>query len=786
MKRPLVLAAVCFAFGCALSQAAPQSGALGIAAAGVTLAAAALLGNPRRRQTLLLVALFFAAGLLSTGARTALSPRFDFPDPYWKTGETLGRVLEAPVFWPGTDYAQLLVDTQEGVALLRWSDPVEPVFPGQEVRFRGDGTTLLGNVNFALSGPEDYYRVLGVTHAVSLSGNALRVESTPSLSIAYWLGRLRAWQGELFTRACPPDVLPFVFAVWLGQRDRLAPGDSRAYLETGTTHMLSVSGLHVAIVYFSLEFLLSAFIRRERARALLILVAVFAFALLAGARPSTLRAAFVIAMYLSARLVRREPDPPTALAVSALLLLVWNPLLLYDVGALLSFASVASLLCYADPMTQFLRRRLRLPERLAAPLAACLAVQVLTLPMTVSWFHVVSFSSPLANLIAVPLLDLVLWGCVAVVLAGALLPGTAPLFGHALWLPVAGIDWTVSSLARMDVLSQPMPSPTLPALVCYYLAVLLPLMLRRAAPTGDALPTPVSPLLAPRYGITAMALFLAASVLLWRPSPPTAQVDVLDVGHGDAAVVFAPEGGVVLIDGGDRSEYRDYGESVVVPFLLAHGVSRIDAIISTHPDRDHIGGLFTVLRTFPVGRVYLSAKASGKPLESGLITLCRERGIEVERLGAGDQLDTGGARFEVLHPPADGKVEASVNNTSIVARLSWQPPGAPPFSMLFPGDIEASAEEAVATQSPRATVLRVPHHGSFTSSSAPFLEAVQPGLAIVSTRTTARRDAMGPGVEQRFVDRAIPIYRTDTHGGLRITGSPPRLLSARELRGWTE
>lgn len=755
----------------------------GIAVASLMLAISFVVGLRKRRQLLVLAALFLASGLGHASLYTHHATPPTFQEAYWRTDEVEGRVVDAPAFWPGITYAQLWVSTGQGVALVRWSDPTGPVFPGQTVQFRGDATTLLGNFNFGLSAPEDYYRSLGVTHAVSVSGSALQVLDTPTWSLAYWLGRLRAWQGDLISRSAHPDTVPFLFAVWLGQRDRIEQAATQRYTDTGTAHMLSVSGLHVAIIYFSLEFLLAAFVRGPRLRAIIILVAVFAFAIIAGARPSTLRAAIVIAMYLSARLVNREPDAPTALGVSALLLLLWNPFLLRDAGALLSFASVASLLLYAEPLGNWLERRLHLPGRIAGPLAACLAVQVLTLPMSVTWFHVVSLSAPLANLVAVPLLDLVLWGCVGMVLAGGILPGLAELLGHAVWVPVAGIDFTVQWLAQFDNLSPLVTTPTTLALVCYYIAALLPSALLRPPPSGDAImDTPPSRLL-PRATTLVCIFLLVTSALLWRAPRPSAQVDVLDVGHGDAAVVFPPGGGALLIDGGDRSEYRDYGDSVVVPFLLAHGITRLDAIISTHPDRDHIGGLFRVLDAIPVDRVFLSGVPSGRPLEAGLVGRCREQGIPIERLGAGMVVEMGGARFDILHPPRGTWSDSTINNTSIVARLSWPTPDGE-FSMLFPADIEASAEAIVADTACHSHILRVAHHGSATSSSAVFLDAVRPDIAIVSTRTTGRRQAMGPGVVERFEERGIPLWRTDLHGGLRIKGSTSRLLSARKERGW--
>lgn len=687
----------------------------------------------------------------------------------------------APAILSDTDYAQLLVDTDEGLALVRWTAPNAAVLPGDRVSFRGEGTTLLGNVNFGLRGVEDYHRGRGVAYTVSARASGVRVVEEGQFSLARMAGKLRQAQAALLQRASPPDVFPFLMAVWLGQRDRVERMASERYIETGTAHMLAVSGLHVGMVFFVLEFLLALVIRDGRKRALLILMAIGVFTLMTGARASTLRAAFMIALYLSARFVKREPDAATSLSLAAILFLLWDPRLLYDAGALLSFGSVASLLCYSDRIGSALARTFHLPFRWGNFLAPGIAVQVLTLPLVAIFFQVAPLAAPLTNLIAVPLLGVVLMACVMLSMAGAVLPDFAPLFGYLAWLPWQGIEWTVLGAARLEFLSWRVAPPTGFALACYYLAVLLPLAwagpqlaMRELAP-GENAPPRRWPL--PR--LVLVAALMVAALLLWKPVPPHATVDFLDVGHGDAAVVYPPAGGAILIDGGDLTEYRDYGRLVVLPYLMAHGVTQLDAIICTHPDRDHVGGLFAVLEEMPVERLLLSSHASGRPLEAGLIAQCRNLNIPVERLGAGDSVTVGGALFETLHPPKGRYNPATINDSGVVFRLSWTTPGGHNFSALLTGDIESTAEALIAQQDCEAQVLRVPHHGSSTSSTAAFLDAVNPGMGIVSTRQTGRRKALGPGVEERYVERGIALWRTDLHGGLRLSGDPPRLSAAR-------
>lgn len=784
MRRPLALGALFFIAGCALAQWKFEAAVAALALACTGAAAALLLPAVARRQALLIAALFLAAG---AGTTLLHSPALRAPlpehPPYWRAGTTEATVMEAPVITERMDYASLIAETNAGErVLLRWTAPF-PIYPGQRIAFRGEATTLLGTVNFGLHTAEDFYRAHGVRYAVSLKGTALRVLETPRCSPRYWVGLLREWEYRLLARACPPDVVPFLAAVWMGERHELSEEEALAYTRSGTMHMLSVSGLHVALIYFSLEFLLAGLLRRPKLRAALIIAAVVIFALMAGGRVATMRSAFMIAFYLSARFVNREPDSPTSISLCAMLFLLWNPRWITDAGALLSFASVGSLLLYAGPLTRGLTGVLRLPQRAASPIAACLAVQVLTLPLTAACFQMLPLVAPLANLVVLPVLDAVLWLCIAINIAGLAMPSAALLFGHATWPLVRTIETAVQCMASWDSLVWQIPPPAVPALLLYTGAVLLPAIAAgprihvRDLPDGAS---PRVPFLRRRSTIAAATL-LAASLVLWTPPQPRAQVDFLDVGHGDATVIWPPGGGVVLVDGGDRSEYRDVGAQIVAPFLAAHGVTRLDAVVLSHPDRDHIGGLFAVIDRFEVGQVFLSYWMSGRDLEEELLRLCNARGVAVTRLKKGDEFSIGGARFEALHPPAEFQPPV-VNDASLVLRVSWPREAGVPFSLLMPGDIEMPAERVLQHAAPIAAALHVPHHGSSTSSSNALLNAVSPSVAIVSTRTTPRRKAMGPGVEERYSSRDIPLWRTDLHGGLRLDAERFTFQGARPSR----
>lgn len=779
MNRPLAWAVLPFIGGLwvAWTGFLPPISAFLLMGAGSVVAVAGL--RLRRADRISLMLLFAGLGGLLWHFH-AMSPTGDALYTYSLAhpGTTFtieGRIREHDLLLPGADYLRFVIDADDvsangralpihGAVLVRWTNPEQPLFAGGRARVAGTLSHALGPVNFGLSDIEDYWRARDVFSEMQVRGSAVAVTETDTWSLAAWAARFRQRQAELLAHAMPPEVLSFVLAVWLGERSGVTESEYDAYVASGTAHILSVSGVHMAIVFLSSAFLLRIFVRRRRLRTLLTMGAVLEFLLISGARVSTTRSAVMIIVYLIADLFEREPDAPSALGISALLLLAADPRLLFDAGFLLSFLSVASILLYM-PVTE--RLIARAPAVLRSNLAMSFAVQWLPLPLAIRYFNVFPLAAPLANLLVIPTLGIVLWLCMLTSLACWTLPPLALLLGHALLIPVAlirGIAWAVAAIpgAALTITS---PAPV--AIALFWAAALVPFLPARLGGR--------------RVRIAAMAALLVGSWALWGPWRLPAGVDTLDVGQSDASVVCTPGGVTFLIDGGDRTEYTDMGKRVVVPYLYANHIRRLDYVVLTHADRDHIGGLFHVIEAVPVGCLLLGPEPAGHQLEQDLLDLCARRGVPVRRVAQGDRIDLGETQVEVLYPPRGESVGANINERSVVLRFEW-----PGFRGLFAGDIEAAGEARVAGLDCRADVLKVPHHGSDTSSTPAFIRAVAPKHAFVSARSRGKRDVLDLHVLQRYADFGAHVWRTDVHGGLRVrmAGNGFTVQGAREARGY--
>lgn len=685
-----------------------------------------------------------------------------------------GRVRDAGIILPDTAYAALIVDAEHvvhgethlplpGRMLVKWPNPEMPVHPGQIVEATGAASTSLTRMNPGVHCAETELRGHGVHSALTADGpDAVAVMREPGTwTPRYWASRLRRNQALALQKAMPPSAFAFAMAVWLGDRQLI---DQRQFHLAGVGHILAVSGLHVGVFFVTAAWGLSFFLPQSRPRTLLLMALVLLFALTAGARASALRAALMVVIYLSADLAGRERDVPTALSVSALLFLLLRPTLVNTAGFTLSFLGVASLLVFAEPLA---RRMAFLPRPVRNGLSTSIGVQVLPLPLAMHYFHTLPFLSPLVNLAAVPLLAVALWLCLLATLTSTVSVSLAAVFGYALW-PVASLLQGCVEAAAASGGYLRAASPT-PAALALYWAGALCLAWALTRPRWR------------RHAWTLAVVCAAGAALTWTAWWPPCETVFLDVGQGDATFVRMPNGFTLLIDGGDNRFERDAGRRYVEPFLRSRQVTRLDCVAATHADSDHMGGLLHIVEVFDVGRVLLGPLPSSSRLEAGLLARCAARGIPVRRVAQGYREEHGGSAFEVLHPPADWPADSSHNNASLVIAVEMHG-----LRLLLPADIETTAENALAPAALRSQVVKVPHHGSATSSSRAFVEAASASEAVVSTGGGYARDALDPAVVARWAASGARVWRTDWHGGVVLRPNPEYLSinSARRPGRW--
>ena len=533
-------------------------------------------------------------------------------------------------------------------------------------------------------------------------------------------------------------------ALVLGDASGLPLEWKRGLRSTGVYHLLSVSGVHVALVAGAIWFL-AGWLPRSL-RLLLTLSSLGLYLLLVGPLPALLRAAVMGLLAVLALLAERPPAAANALGWSVLLLVAHQPDLVLNPAFQLTASATAGLLVAAPPLAERWRRHLR---GLAPAVAASVGAQLFTLPWALPRFATLTPLAPLLNLPAVPWTGLVLgasllWTALALVspdLAAGLLP--------VLDLLAAPFSWP--SRTRPEVwFAVPLSiSPAAAWLLAAGLALILFLPRRRALA---------------RLGVAAACLGVCAAGGAGRHG---VEVVMLDVGQGDA-ILLRDGDRTVLVDGGGW-ERGDLGGRVLLPALLAEGVRSIDALVMSHPDRDHCNGLVDISAYLPVRELWMSPGWDPLGCAGRLAAL---PGVRLRVLWAGETAAAGRWRFTALHPEADDRYGVNERSLVLLAEALGR-------RVLLTGDIEGWAERRLLSRGEaglEVDILKVAHHGSRTSSSDAFLEAARPRLALVSAGVNNSYHHPAPEIVARLREHGARVLQTDRHGMIRIAIGEDRRL----------
>ncbi len=593
---------------------------------------------------------------------------------------------------------------------------------------------------------------------------------------------VRRTVGGFFDEQLSAKSAAILRALIIGDKSRLDPGLRDSFTRVGVAHVLAISGLHIGLVatlaYGAWWWLLarSQYVLLmwsvPKLAALFTLPVVLLYAGLAGGSVSTLRAVIMVAVFLTALLLDQKEEVFRSLALAALSVsLIW-PGAVFDVSFQLSFVAVLAIFLGLHRFRAWWdnrdetravhlspwRRRLRRWAILYGLVS--LSATVGTLPLVATYFHTVPLVGFAANLLVVPFL-----GSAAVVLG---LVATALVFLHmgaatlVVWCAGAVVSlgvWMVEAIAVLPFAAVHFVTPTLFELILFYTLCVSLLFFSHFQP----------PWLRRVFFSCLFSLVLCDS-LYWitqRYFHTELRVSFLDVGQGDAAVVEFPGSHVMVIDGGGfLSQTFDSGRAIVAPFLWQKKIGQVDTLVLSHPNLDHYGGLEFLAEHLGVTSFWFNAdKRSKSQRFKRLMTTLERNGVEIRPLCSGSQdQKINSVRIQILHPPCS-QTGLDTNDASLVLRLSHGE-----VDILFSGDVETAGERILLSTSAQlaSEILKVPHHGSRSSSTLPFLEAVSPQVAIASLGHHNRFRFPAPKVVDRYERQGVALLRTDQAGTITV------------------
>lgn len=577
---------------------------------------------------------------------------------------------------------------------------------------------------------------------------------------------------------------PLVEALLLARTETLPRDVRQRFADSGMVHLLAISGSHVVLILGVLLVLGQALRLPPRTARVAALVGVVAYVAFLGSPPPAARAAVQLLLFSAGRALQRPTDARGVLAASGLGLVAWQPNVVLDVGAQLSFAGVAGIVAFAPSIERALQRT---PPWFARPLAAGTAASITTLPIAGLHFGTLAPIGIAAGLPGIPATGLAVPASALPLVLSYVSQSLAEFF-----VPAAVV--TLHTLDRIALIAAQVPGGHSFTTTTGVYALLLGggagiVAFRvvggwfpEAEPSGRGSlnRSMEGSRTAARIRQRAPALLLpgisaacaAVVIVVSRPSVeralsgPMIELHMIDVGQGDAIAIRSPRGRWALIDAGPRGRSYDAGVARVLPYLARQQAKALSLLVVTHADADHIGGAAATLRALPVHALLEPVQPDPRAMYLQTLEAARTRGTRLVAARAGTRILMDGLEMDVLHPADRLAPPERANDNSAVIVLRFGT-----FHALLLGDAPVAVEQWVAAThgaALRSQVLKVGHHGSSTSTGDALIAAAQPALALIPVGRQNRYGHPAPDVLARLQRSGVAILRTDERGAIVV------------------
>ncbi len=568
------------------------------------------------------------------------------------------------------------------------------------------------------------------------------------------INKIRKSIFDTFNKLFPKDEGSLIIGMLIGDTTYIPDDIINSFKKSGISHLLAVSGSNVAFIILMTKFVFDKLFGKSISKYFCI-ITIIVFILVSGCSLSVIRAGLMAIILIIQNIFLKRENTMFAISLSCLLILIYNPFSICDVGFILSYGGTIGIVLFNKPINKYLNNKIenfkykKYITYIIEVLSVTLSAQIILIPIMNYYFNTVSIVSFLTNLLVSPFVGIVtIYGFIVYVI-GLISINIAKYLVFPLIFLIKLVIFISNICSQIPFGNLQTPTISILGILLYYLIIF-----RIFAKIK-------------RKNILNYIIIVLFSAIAFRFVIPNNYViiSMIDVSQGDSIIITTTNKKNILIDGGgsENSDY-DIGEKVLVPYLLDNTAGTIDTVIVSHFHEDHAEGIISVLNNFKVNRIIIGNQPTSSYLYNELLKLAKNKDIPVYCVYSNDKLIIDDLTFTFIYPSQKTDIKNDLNNNSLIFRVDIMD-----TSLLFTGDAESLEEEQLLSNKLLdVDILKVGHHGSKTSSTDDFLNKITPNICLISCGVDNKFKHPHDIVLNRLKKFTDHIYRTDQCGEITL------------------
>jgi len=654
---------------------------------------------------------------------------------------------------------------------------------GDLIKIKGDYRSPSVARNYKGVDYREYLKTKKIYGSIKVDSNNVKVLEENKLNIILTTSnKIRNYIIDISNKLLPQKTSNLLVGILIGEKSGISEDLIQNFKTSNLSHMLSVSGAHTSYIILGITFILTKSKISKKWIYGLTIFGLILFMFITNFTSSVVRACFMAIIVLGANLLYRKSDIWTSISISLLVILIINPFAINEIGLQLSYLGTIGIILFNTNVENLLNK-IRINSKLSKLLSVTISAQIMIMPIMMYRFNTISFTFYISNILASPFLGIsIILGFITVFISLISL-SLAKLFAIPLDLSLDLLIFISEFSSKIPLSSILIKTPYLITIILIYCFVFTINYIYSIYNSKENLRLFQKQILRKTNKknlkkflsiITILVIIFNVISLVYSIIPKDLKIHFIDVGQGDSCLIITPNNKKILIDGGEGEP------EVLLSYLLDRRIKTIDYIMISHFDSDHCNGLIEVIENLKVKNILISKQAYFCDEYKNIANIINAKKIRVIFLKQGDVLSIDkNVKMDIFYPVEELEYE-DLNNNSIVAKLTYNS-----FSILFTGDIEKSEENLAYKYKNgelKSNVLKVAHHGSKTSSSNEFLEAVKPKIALIGVGENNTFGHPNDSVIKRLQEIGYKILRTDKMGEIEIrVNKKGKILIKRKL-----